>query len=128
MRPHCITAMFSPSTRRLMQRASFAFSTTVALTAGTLCPAAATTCIKNRLIENTKVIDANTLDFHMKDGTIYRSFTRSSCSGLIFSGFVHRSYNDEICEHETIRILQSHEICSLGTFTKQPPASKAGQK
>jgi hypothetical protein len=128
MRPHYVTAMFSPSTRLHTQRASFVFSTIVALIVATLSPATATTCIKNRLIENTKVIDANTLDFHMKDGTIYRSFTHSSCSGLVFSGFIHRSYNDEICEHETIRILQSHELCSLGTFTKQLPTSKVGQK
>jgi len=84
---------------------------------------ASTTCLKSRFINHTKVIDPKTVDFRMRDGTVYRNAMRTSCSSLKFSGFVYRSNNSEICDHQLIHILQSREFCRLGTFTKLAPSS-----
>lgn len=96
-----------------------------ALIAASVMPAvAAPVCLKTYLIDSTKVVDAKTLDFKMTDGTVYRNALRTSCSGLRFNGFVYVTHMDEICDNmQSIRVLETHEVCLLGAFTKLPPPS-----
>jgi len=81
-----------------------------------IAPASAATCLKYRFIDSTKVIDAKTVDFKMKDGRVYRNDLPTRCNGLKFAGFVSGSRFGEICDFQSIRILQSQEFCSLGRF------------
>jgi hypothetical protein len=81
-----------------------------------IVPASAATCLKYRFIDSTKVIDAKTVDFKMRDGRVYRNYLPGRCNSLKFAGFVSGSRFGEICDFQSIRILQSHEFCSLGRF------------
>ena len=80
---------------------------------------AAPTCLYSYQIDRTKVVDAKTIDFRMRDGTVYRNVLQHSCTSLPFNGFVYVTRVDQICDNlQSIRVLQSHEVCLLGTFTK----------
>ena len=83
---------------------------------------AAPICLWTYLIDRTKVVDSRTVDFRMRNGTVYRNVLRSQCSGLLFHGFVYVTHFDDICDNmQTIRVLESGEVCSLGAFKKLPP-------
>ena len=88
---------------------------------------AAITCLKSREIAGTSVIDPKNVDFQTIDGSVYRSGIRKSCPGLKFSGFVYRSHNGEVCEFQSVRVLNSGELCFLGTFRKVSPSETAGK-
>jgi len=99
---------------------------TLVLTTAFIAPAAASRiCLTTYLIDQTKAIDSKTLDFRMKNGTVYRNALRNQCIGLKFHGFVYVTHFDTICENmQTIRVLESGEVCMLGAFTKLPPSAK----
>jgi|SRR5689334_9107813 hypothetical protein len=85
---------------------------------------AAPTCLYSYQIDRTKVVDAKTIDFRMRDGTVYRNVLQHSCTSLPFYGFVYTVRVDQICDNlQSIRVLQSHEVCLLGAFTKMPGAT-----
>lgn len=85
---------------------------------------AAPTCLYTYQIDRTRVVDAKTIDFRMRDGTVYRNVLRNSCISLPFNGFVYVTRVDQICDNlQSIRVLQSHEVCLLGTFTRMPGAT-----
>src|ERR1700712_4667297 len=44
-------------------------------------------CLQSTRIDHTSVVNARTLMFHMKDGTVYRNDLHGSCIGLKFNGF-----------------------------------------
>ena len=78
-------------------------------------------CLKTSMIDTTKVIDSRTLDFRMRDGTVWRNALVNACPSLNFNGFVYTTYYPEICGNlQSIRVLRSHEVCMLGPFTKMP--------
>ncbi len=85
---------------------------------------AAPTCLYTYQIDRTRVVDAKTIDFRMRDGTVYRNVLRNSCTSLPFYGFVYVTRVDQICDNlQSIRVLQSHEVCLLGAFTRMPGAT-----
>ena len=62
----------------------------------TIAPAAAApTCLYTYQIDRTKVVDSQTIDFRMRDGTVYRNVLQHKCTGLRFNGFVYRVQTDE---------------------------------
>jgi len=82
---------------------------------------AAPVCLKTYFIDRTKVVDAQTIDFRLRDGTVYRNRLLTSCPGLRFDGFSYVINNDEVCENlQSIRVLRTHSVCLLGAFTKLP--------
>lgn len=89
-----------------------------------IAPASAgSICLKTYLIDRTTVVDSKTIDFRMRDGTVYRNVLLSPCRGLNFDGFVYTVRADEICDNlQSIRVLRSGQVCLLGAFTKLPPA------
>jgi hypothetical protein len=99
-------------------------SLVLAFALGAIAPAAAApTCLYTYQIDRTKVVDAKTIDFRMRDGTVYRNVLQRSCTSLPFNGFVYTVRVDQICDNlQSIRVLQSHEVCLLGKFTKMPGA------
>lgn len=99
-------------------------ATLLALGMSSVTPAAAgSVCLNPYYIRESHVVDAKTILFKMKDGTVWRNDLRSSCSGLLFHGFTYRLNYDELCDYgQSIRVLTTGEVCTLGNFTKQTPA------
>ncbi|HSS14391.1 MAG TPA: hypothetical protein VLL04_10875 [Rhizomicrobium sp.] len=88
-------------------------------------------CVSERDIVNTTPSkDGKLLTLKMRDGRLLVNHLQGVCSDLRFNGFVWvlRGTND-VCENQqTIRVLQSGQICLLGRFEqgKTPaPAPKA---
>jgi len=94
----------------------------LALALSSIVPAtAAPTCLYTYQIDRTKVVDAKTIDFRMRDGTVYRNVLQHSCTTLPFYGFVYVVHVDQICDNlQSIRVLTSNETCLLGAFTRCP--------
>ena len=80
---------------------------------------AANTCLRTRDIVSTDSKDGKTLVFKMRDGRILVNHLQGICPDLKFEGFswVIRGGIDEVCENEqSLRVLQSGEVCVLGKF------------
>ena len=96
-----------------------------AVGASSLAPVLANTCLRSSDIQNTVSPDGKVLMFHMKDGAVWRNMLQGSCPGLEFGGSFAWTLNgiDNICENQqTLRVLHSGEICTLGKFAKVTPA------
>jgi hypothetical protein len=73
-------------------------------------------CLQSDRIDRTTVVNPKQINFRMKDGTVYRSDLRTPCAGLRFNGFVYVTPMDEICGAQSIRVLQTNQVCVLGNF------------
>ena len=78
-------------------------------------------CISLSSISNTQVHDDRTIDFVMRNGTIYRNTLPVSCSSLGFERrFAYRTTLSQLCSTDTITVLQSGGVngpsCGLGQF------------
>jgi hypothetical protein len=97
--------------------------TVVIALAGLVCatvPAlAAQVCIDSRNVVSSKSTDGKTMVFKMKDGTTMVNHLQGSCPDLKFNGFAWdlRSGDTMVCENaQSLRVLQSMQICTLGKF------------
>lgn len=95
----------------------------LAVGATSIAPAvAAPVCLDVYYIDSTHVVDAKTITFKMKNGTVWRNSLRSSCPGLLFNGFTYTLHDRELCGNlQAISVLRTHELCLLGKFTKEVP-------
>jgi hypothetical protein len=78
-------------------------------------------CISTGSIGNTRVQDNRTIDFVMRDGTVYRNTLPVSCTPLGFEKrFAYRTNSARLCSDDTITVLQSGGVgaptCGLGKF------------
>src|ERR1051326_5436068 len=83
---------------------------------------AAPVCLYTYRIENTTIPNARTIVFHMKDGSVWRNALKNACPDLKFWGFVYvdRGSLNRICENlDTVRVINSGEVCMLGPFTRE---------
>jgi hypothetical protein len=91
--------------------------------------AAGNICISTRNIESTTPQqDGAAILFKMRDGSVWRNDLLGRCPDLKFDGFVWavRNPGETVCEREqTLRVLRSGEICTLGKFTQIAPARGA---
>jgi hypothetical protein len=86
-------------------------------------PVSAKTCIDTRDIVSSKSDDGKTMVFKMKNGQTLVNQLRGSCPDLKFNGYVWqlRSGDTEVCENtQSFQVLQSAQVCMLGTFTPAP--------
>jgi hypothetical protein len=75
--------------------------------------------LRTRDIVNTKSKDGKTLVFMMRDGRTLVNHLQGICPDLKYNGFSWdiRGGIDEVCENEqSLRVLQSGEVCVLGKF------------
>lgn len=80
-------------------------------------------CLPVDRIDHADVPDDRTILFVMKDRTVWRNDLQATCPGLQFSGFAYAPVVDLVCgDKQTIRVLQSDTVCSLGPFSLQRPA------
>jgi hypothetical protein len=85
--------------------------------------AAAPVCLNTFYIDSSRVVDPQTIIFRMKDGTQWRNTLRAPCIGLRFHGYTYNVKYTELCDYgQSIRVLESNEVCTLGSFTKIAPA------
>ena len=79
-------------------------------------------CIDTRNIVSSKSDDGKTMVFKMKDGTTLVNHLQGVCPDLKYFGFSWdlRSGDIEVCENsQSLHVIQSPEICTLGKF--DPP-------
>ena len=87
-------------------------------------------CVLTRLIDDTRVFGDSTIDFHMRDGTIYRNTLPHSCPNLGFDErFAYKTTTGQLCSLDTITVLPTGSsipgpTCGLGKFQ---PVKLAGR-
>jgi hypothetical protein len=91
--------------------------------------AAGPICLSTRdMRQTTPQDDGAAILFHMRDGSVWRNDLHGRCPDLRFNGFEWTIHDPvaQVCENEqTIRVLRSGEVCSLGKFTQiAPPRGK----
>jgi hypothetical protein len=75
-------------------------------------------CLQSTAIENTTTVDASTILFHMRNGTVWKNTLKVPCPGLKFHGFSYLTRADEVCsDAQAISVIETGEACELGTFT-----------
>jgi hypothetical protein len=87
---------------------------------------AAPVCLETFRIDHTHVLDSRNVLFYMKDGKIWHNALKNSCPALNFHGFVMNVRGaDTVCSNQqSIKVLQSGEVCMLGEFTPYTPPAK----
>ena len=66
--------------------------------------------------------------FKMRDGTQWRNKLQGRCPDLAYEGFAWyiRNPDNSVCENEeSLKVLQSPEVCQLGKFEKVTPMPKS---
>ena len=89
---------------------------------------AANMCLRTQDIVSTTSKDGKTLVFKMRDGRTLVNHLQGICPDLKFNGFdwVVRGGAEEVCENmQSLRVLQSGEVCVLGKFDQPANKSKA---
>jgi hypothetical protein len=98
--------------------ATFAAMLCVGLASIAPAAAEAPVCLQSNRIDRTTVVNPKTILFRMKDGKVWRSTLATPCLGLKFNGFVYVTHADEVCGgSQSIRVLQTDQVCLLGRFT-----------
>jgi len=111
--------------RTLFFRTARTAALALTLTAVTVpAMAAPPVCISTREITG-QTIEGNgkAIVFRMRDGTYMRNTLQGVCPDLKFDGFVWtiRNPDQTVCEKmQSLRVLNSGEICTLGKFDKVP--------
>jgi len=78
-------------------------------------------CLKTDRIDKTTVVNERKILFRMKDGRVYSSELRQPCLGLRFNGFVYVTSYMEVCGgSQSIRVLNTGQVCTLGNFVPEP--------
>ena len=87
-------------------------------------------CVQTSLIEDTRVFGDSTIDFHMRNGVIYRNTLPHSCPNLGFDErFGYKTTTGQLCSIDTITVLPTGSsipgpTCGLGKFQ---PVTLAGR-
>lgn len=88
---------------------------------------AADTCLRTQDIVSAESKDGKTMVFKMRDGRTLVNHMKGVCPDLKFNGFswIVRGGPDEVCENiQSLRVLQSGEICVLGKFDQPGNSAK----
>lgn len=81
-------------------------------------------CLLLQKIRETKVIDGATIDFHTRDGKVYRNRLPNSCPQLGFErAFSYQTSIAQLCNVDIVTVIlinspmQRGASCGLGKFT-----------
>jgi hypothetical protein len=73
-------------------------------------------------IDHTKVVDAQTILFYMRDGKIWKNMLHAPCRGLLYHGFSFVTHQDLVCANaQAIQVIQTGQVCVLGDFVAYTP-------
>jgi hypothetical protein len=84
-------------------------------------------CLNLRDIASSDVSkDGSAITFKLHDGSLYRNDLLGRCPDLQFNGFAWVIRGPEqVCENmQSLRVINSGEVCLLGKFTQVTPAPK----
>lgn len=88
-------------------------------------------CVQINRIRSTSIVDDQTVDFRMSNGTIYRNTLPNSCPGLnAADAFSYRTSQSQLCNVDIIRVLNTGggprfgASCGLGQFVPVKPAEE----
>lgn len=88
-------------------------------------------CINLASIRESRVVDDNTIDFIMRDGSIYRNTLPNRCPSLGFeAAFTYATSLSQLCSSDIIRVIQQGggpqlgASCGLGRFVPYTPPPK----
>jgi len=107
------------------------FTTALAAAALMACAAlpaqASPVCLELNRIDHTSVVDSKNILFHMKGGKVWHNGLKNSCPALNFHGFIMNVRGgDTVCSNQqSIKVIDSGQVCMLGEFTPYTPPSKA---
>lgn len=89
-------------------------------------------CVQMNQIRDTTVRDDQTIDFRMRNGTVFRNTLPRSCPSLGFQrAFGYRNSTNQLCSVDTITVIQTGggpsrgATCGLGQFVPMKPAEAA---
>jgi hypothetical protein len=89
-------------------------------------------CVQTSQIRSTRVIDDQTIDFQMRNGTVMRNTLPNRCPGLGFAqAFSYRTSINQLCNVDIITVVQQGggprrgASCGLGQFVPVKPADAA---
>lgn len=87
---------------------------------------AAPICLRLHDIASTHSLEGKVLMVIMRDGEVWRNDLQGSCPDLKFEGFKWVIHGPaEVCEFtQSLEVLRSGQICTLGKFTPQSNATK----
>ncbi|HEX4370065.1 MAG TPA: hypothetical protein VH019_01870 [Rhizomicrobium sp.] len=87
---------------------------------------AAPICMRTQdMMETQPQKSGASIIFKMRDGSVWRNDLHGSCPDLWFTGFAWAVRNGDgtVCENQdTLHVLRSAEICTLGKFTQLTPS------
>ena len=87
---------------------------------------AAPICLRTMdMVQTDPQKDGASIIFKMRDGSVWRNDLHGVCPDLSFTGFAWTVRNGDgtVCENQdTLHVLRSPEICSLGKFTQLTPS------
>jgi len=87
---------------------------------------AAPICLRTQdMTETQPQKDGASIIFKMRDGSTWRNDLHGRCPDLWFTGFAWTVKNGDgtVCENQdTLHVLRSAEICTLGKFTQLTPS------
>jgi hypothetical protein len=104
-------------------KVSFAALLLAGVFSATAAVAAPPTCLQLRDIQSAKSDDGRIMKFTMRDGRVLYNHLQGVCPDLRFNGFAWniRGGAQEVCEgQQSLRVLQSGQICVLGKFGPAP--------
>ena len=105
-----------------LRKLSAVSSLAVALALTAVAASAAPVCLDTTRILNTVVNkDQTAIDFHMRDGTVWRNTLRNRCQDLYWYGFAYvpQGGDHTVCENlQAIRVIETQQTCLLGGFAK----------
>jgi hypothetical protein len=92
-------------------------------------PGTVKSCLSLAQIQSSNVVDGKTIDFKLRDGSVWRSaLPAGECPQLGFErAFSYSTSISQLCKQDIITVLQSMgglmrgASCGLGEFVAQPP-------
>ena len=91
-------------------------------------------CLSMPQIRGSDVVDGRTIDFRLRDGSVWRNRLPRSCPGLGFDrAFSYTTSIPQLCNVDIIRVIVLGNpgligsTCGLGQFERQPPRQPSRQ-
>lgn len=108
----------------MIAAAALALTTATAYAGSPAVSAPGNSCLWAYQVDHTTVApDTKSIVFHLRNGSTVTNTLPAACNGLALHGFSYVSRSDQVCNGQGIRIIESGQVCMLGSFGPTVPAS-----